>query len=63
MVCSGSTPTDSSSLPVALKLTYPTPLVWAQRRIDRVCLLMASQTWMEGVVPTEKRQRKTEIVR
>ncbi len=54
MVCSGSTPTDSSSFPVALKLTYPMPLAWEQRSTDSVCLLMASHTWIDGARPTDR---------
>lgn len=50
MVCSGSRPTESSSFPVALKLTEQTPREWKQRSTDSVCLFMASHTWMEGDV-------------
>lgn len=54
MVCSGSTPTDRSNFPVALKLTYPTPFACEQRRMERVCLVMASHTWMDGARPVNR---------
>lgn len=53
MVCSGSKPTDSRSFPVALKLTEQTPPEWKQRSTDKVCLVMASQTWIDGEVAEE----------
>uniref|UniRef100_A0A3B4A9R2 Protein kinase domain-containing protein n=1 Tax=Periophthalmus magnuspinnatus TaxID=409849 RepID=A0A3B4A9R2_9GOBI len=52
------------NFPVALKLTYPTPLLWGQRRMDRVCLLRASQMWMDGVLPEGRGggERKHDLV-
>lgn len=49
-VCSGSSPTDSSSFPVALKLTEHTPFEWEHLSIDNVCLFTASQMWTDGAV-------------
>ena len=62
-VCSGSRPTDSRSLPVALKLTEHTPLEWKQRSTDSVCLVVASHTWMDGEVAGIQRGRRTEETR
>lgn len=56
-VCSGSRPTDSSSFPVALKLTEQTPPAWKQRSTDSVCLVMASHTWIDGDVAEGKNKQ------
>lgn len=58
-LCSGSRPTDSRSFPVALKLTEHTPPEWKQRSTDRVCLVMASHTWMDGDVAEDRENAVT----
>lgn len=58
-VCSESRPTDSRSLPVALKLTEQTPPEWKQRSTESVCLVIASHTWMDGEV-AEGRKKEME---
>ena len=46
--------TDSSSFPVALKLTEHTPFEWEHLSIDNVCLFTASQMWTDGAVAAQR---------
>ena len=51
MLCAASMPTVTRSLPLQLKFTAHTPLVWNPCMTDKVSLDVASHTWTQGSVP------------
>lgn len=51
MLCAASMPTVTRSLPLQLKFTAQTPLVWNPCMTDSVSLDIASHTWTQGSVP------------
>lgn len=51
MLCAASMSTVTRSLPLQLKFTAHTPLVWNPCMTDKVSLDVASHTWTQGSVP------------